>query len=111
MLSERFEWSSFHPGRGKTAHKGTGSLLTVWLTVSIVFSGVSEASAYVDPNTGGFIFQLLFPIVSVAAFVYLFLKRQVKLLLGKMVSFFKSVFGKAFTERPTSRDNMKKGTD
>ena len=38
----------------------------------------NEAHAYVDPNTGGYVFQLLYPIFVAIGIGYFFLKRQIK---------------------------------
>ena len=52
-------------------------LLFVFLTVALV--GFAERSeAYVDPNTGGYVFQILFPILSAIAAMWLFFKNQMK---------------------------------
>lgn len=47
------------------------------------------ACAYIDPNTGGYIFQLLFPIISAAAGLYLFFKKQIVSLLTKLSGLFR----------------------
>jgi hypothetical protein len=48
----------------------------------------SVAFAYVDPNTGGYVFQVLFPILSAAAAIFVFFKRQVSALLSKIAGLF-----------------------
>lgn len=70
-----------------------------------------DALAYVDPNTGGYIFQLFFPVISVIAFVYLFLKRQVKLFFSKIFSFFKSLIDKVSASRKDSQADINKGSE
>jgi hypothetical protein len=50
----------------------------------------SYAFAYIDPNTGGFMFQLLFPIVSAIGLAYLFFKNQIKKVCNKIKRSFKS---------------------
>ena len=49
----------------------------------------SIAHAYIDPNTGGYVFQILFPIISLIAAIYLFCKKQVLSLLAKFAGLFK----------------------
>jgi hypothetical protein len=44
----------------------------------------SYALAYVDPNTGGYVFQIFFPIVSAIAAGYLFFKNQIRKLFGRL---------------------------
>ena len=48
----------------------------------------SRVEAYIDPNTGGYVFQLLFPIVSGIAAAYIFFKRQVIYLKKRVVGLF-----------------------
>ncbi len=79
--------------------------------ISFVIAGATDAPAYIDPNTGGYVFQLLFPIISIIAFAYLFLKRQVKLLFGKIGFIFKKVFEKVFSTLGMSRSDISKGSD
>lgn len=49
----------------------------VWCIVSAVFFA-KDVFAYIDPNTGGYIFQLLFPLLSAIAGILLFFKNGVK---------------------------------
>jgi|WetSurMetagenome_2_1015567.scaffolds.fasta_scaffold990892_1 hypothetical protein len=49
-----------------------------------------SAYAYVDPNTGGYFFQVLFPIAAGVAACYLFLKNYIKKLFGKIARLFGS---------------------
>jgi hypothetical protein len=44
----------------------------------------SPAAAYVDPNTGNIIFQILFPIITVVGIGYLFLKNAIRRKLGSL---------------------------
>ena len=83
------------------------ALVTVFVTVA----EVKNAFAYVDPNTGGYIFQLLFPLISAIAFAYLFLKRQIKMLLVRMGNFFKGIFSKKSSSPDASQENIRKGLD
>ena len=55
--------------------------VTLWYPV--------EGYAYVDPNTGGYIFQLLFPILSILAAIYLFFKNQVKRIFASLIGLFR----------------------
>ena len=47
----------------------------------------NEALAYVDPNTGGYVFQLLYPIFVAIGIGYFFLKNQIKKLSHNFSSF------------------------
>src|SRR5690349_11304337 len=49
----------------------------------------SSAYAYIDPNTGGYLFQILFPVISMVAAVYLFFKNQVISIFAKFTGLFK----------------------
>jgi len=42
--------------------------------------------AYVDPGTGGYVFQILFPIITALTAGYLFLKDRIKALLSKFTA-------------------------
>ena len=85
--------------------------MVLLLAVSFVVADAADAFAYVDPNTGGYVFQLLFPIISIIAFAYLFLKRQVKLLFARIISFFKYILEKIYSVLGISRGNINKGSD
>jgi len=64
-------------------------LKLVLLTVVIVQLTVTPAFAYIDPNTGGYVFQFLFPIFAAIAAGYVFFKNQIKRIALKLFSFFK----------------------
>lgn len=61
--------------------------LTLMLTVQSVEP--NAAHAYIDPNTGGYLFQILFPVISMIAAIYLFFKNQVISLFTKFTGLFK----------------------
>ena len=42
----------------------------------------APAAAYIDPNTGNIIFQILFPIITAVVAGYLFLKNAIRRKLG-----------------------------
>jgi hypothetical protein len=63
-------------------HLQVGWLLMVLL---IVLGLPGQADAYVDPNTGGYIFQILFPIVSAIVAAFLFFKSQIVNMWKKVV--------------------------
>lgn len=44
----------------------------------------ASSFAYIDPNTGGYVFQMLLPIVSAIAAAFLFFKRQVFAFFSKI---------------------------
>lgn len=54
----------------------------------------SKAHAYVDPNTGGYIFQLFYPIFVAIGISYFFLKRQIKQLCLSFLNLIRKAFGK-----------------
>jgi len=68
-------------------------LLILFVTGITTFSP-TMALAYVDPNTGGFIFQLFYPIFVVVGISYLFLKRQIKKLFLNFINLIQKTFGK-----------------
>jgi hypothetical protein len=41
-----------------------------------------EAYAYIDPNTGGWLFQLLFPVLVAIGIAWNFLKAKIRAFLG-----------------------------
>jgi hypothetical protein len=47
------------------------------------------AFAYIDPNTGGFIFQLLAPLVAIALTVWMFFSNQAKAIWRSFCSMFR----------------------
>lgn len=51
---------------------GSAFILSVFLTFM-----PSMAWAYIDPNAAGFLFQLLFPIITAIAAVFVFLRQKV----------------------------------
>jgi hypothetical protein len=50
-------------------------LLGAWHLLAVL---PSPALAYLDPNTGNLIFQILFPIITALATAYLFCKKAVQ---------------------------------
>ena len=61
----------------------------IGLFAGCFFLIASDAYAYVDPNTGGYVFQILFPIVSAITAGYIFFKTQIKRAIGRMVEMFR----------------------
>jgi len=53
-------------------------------TLSLLLLIPLPAMAYVDPNTGNIIFQILFPIVTVVGTGYLILKNVIRRKLGSL---------------------------
>ena len=49
----------------------------------------SPAFAYIDPNTGGYIFQLLAPLVAILTSLWIFCSHQVKALWRSIIRFLK----------------------
>lgn len=52
-----------------------------------------DAHAYVDPNTGGYVFQALFPIVSVIIGWYVFFRDNMKKVLGGLAARIRKLLG------------------
>jgi hypothetical protein len=52
------------------------------------FLNVDISLAYIDPNTGGIIFQNLFPLFSAVIFIYIFFKKQIKKSIKKIIKLF-----------------------
>lgn len=46
------------------------------------------AFAYIDPNTGGFLFQLLAPLIAIAMSIWMFFSRQVNSAWRSLMSIF-----------------------
>jgi len=57
-------------------------LLTFLLFLPLIFILPKNAFAYIDPNTGGYVFQILFPIISAIAGILIFFKNGVKRLIA-----------------------------
>ena len=62
------------------------SLFLMILAPVVLFP--SHACAYIDPNTGGYVFQILFPVLSAIAGMFLFFRNTIKQLLGRLFSKF-----------------------
>jgi len=56
---------------------------------ALILLQASYAFAYIDPNTGGYVFQFLFPIFAAITAGYVFFKNQIKRLLAKCCLLFK----------------------
>lgn len=56
------------------------------IIVSALFA--TPAFAYIDPNTGGYIFQLLAPLVAIAVSVWIFFANQVKTIWRSFLGIF-----------------------
>ena len=61
------------------------------LAAFAVFPG--GAHAYIDPNTGGYVFQALFPVVSVILGWYVFFRENMKKVLGGLASRIRKLLG------------------
>lgn len=73
--------------------KTKNSKLITLVTFYLLFI-TNKAQAYVDPNTGGYIFQLLYPIFVAIGIGYLFLKKQIKQLFLSFLNLIRKAFGK-----------------
>jgi hypothetical protein len=83
----------------------------IFFTAWMIILYPDTALAYIDPNTGGYVFQLLFPIVSAIGFAYFFLKKQIKIIFSRIFLFIKSVLKKIFVALSASKDNTREGSN
>ncbi len=70
-------------GVGVSAGQGV-SLRTVILLALAMFFAADPAFAYIDPNAGGLLYQVLAPVLIAAAAVYGFLKKRISILFGRL---------------------------
>ena len=71
--------------RDRSAHGHRVPRLPILLLASIaVFP--RDAFAYIDPNTGGYVFQVLFPVISVIIAWYVFFRDKLRKVVGSIVS-------------------------
>ncbi len=63
------------------------SLFLMILAPVVLFP--SHACAYIDPNTGGYVFQILFPVLSAIAGLFLFCRNFIKQLFVRLFSIFR----------------------
>jgi hypothetical protein len=61
--------------------KSFRSIITVWPGLLCLIMP-STCFAYVDPSTGGYIFQMLFPIISVITAICIFFRNGIKRLFS-----------------------------
>jgi len=54
----------------------------------------STVFAYIDPNTGGYVFQILFPIISAITAVLLFFKNQAVSVIKRVIALVKKMLGR-----------------
>jgi len=59
------------------------------MMVVLAFLCNAPAFAYIDPNTGGFLFQLLAPLAAIALSVWMFFANQVKAIWRSICSVFR----------------------
>lgn len=58
------------------------------LLMVLLVSFASPAFAYIDPNTGGYLYQLLAPLAAIVTSVWMFFTDQVKSLWNLFLGFF-----------------------
>lgn len=63
------------------------SMCRLAMTIVFVFFA-SPVLAYIDPNTGGFLFQLLAPLVAIAISAWIFFANHVKAVWRSFLSLF-----------------------
>jgi hypothetical protein len=67
-------------------------LLGVLIVFAFDCAFSASANAYIDPNTGGSLFQILFPLFSVIAALVLFFRNQARRLWQKSIEFLRKWF-------------------
>lgn len=65
------------------------TLRHIFTAIIIIISIPAFSFAYVDPNTGGYVFQVLFPIISALGAAYLFFKNHIKKMFNNIKAMFK----------------------
>jgi len=60
--------------------------------IALMLLIAKPALAYVDPNTGGYVFQILFPILSGIAAIFLFFRDQAKRAIHGIVNLVRRTF-------------------
>lgn len=69
--------------------------LEVFFFLLILLLGIpSSALAYIDPNTGNIVFQILFPIITAVVTGYLFCKNAIRRKLNSFKAYLGAKFGK-----------------
>lgn len=62
-----------------------------WLLVSILaLAAASPAHAYIDPNLGGWLYQLLFPLLLAIAGTWAVLREKISAIVSRFVQRFRS---------------------
>jgi hypothetical protein len=77
------------------------SLFLMILTPVVLFP--TTAGAYIDPNTGGYVFQILFPVLSAIAGMFLFFRNFIKQLFVRLFSLFHKKDSQCATRKPWTR--------
>lgn len=62
--------------------------IAVALGLAVVFSA-TNAWAYLDPGTGGYVYSMVAPLLAMAGAAVAFLFRPVRAMFGKLLSIFK----------------------
>jgi len=60
--------------------------------LALILGFPTNAFAYIDPNTGGYVFQVLFPLVSAVLAGYIFFRDKTKKFLGSIKTRISSIF-------------------
>jgi len=55
------------------------------LAIAALVSGYQEAHAYIDPNVGGWLYQLLFPLLIALAGAWAVLRQKIAQILSRFV--------------------------
>lgn len=58
--------------------------LTAWLVLAFLFGTAGECQAYVDPNAGGWLYQLILPLLIVLGALATLIKRFFLVLWNKL---------------------------
>ena len=80
--------------------KRNSILKSVVLAVVVSMVGAQPALAYLDPNTGGLVFQLLAVIFAFFTAILLFFSAQIRMAFARVKRFLRDVRRKLFSSRP-----------
>jgi hypothetical protein len=64
-------------------------MVILYICIALCFiADAKPALAYIDPNTGGYVFQFLFPVFAAVLAGYIFCKNYIKRLISRIASLF-----------------------
>lgn len=69
-------------------YRVTAALRFALITCGLLIATTDIANAYIDPNTGGLLFQILAPVFAVVASIWVIAKEKVSKLFKRCIDFF-----------------------